>query len=58
MDISKEIEECLIKLRKIQDDDDPEMAHTHADECITRFLSNIGFSDIVYEYDQIDKWYA
>ena len=50
-----EAKQQLIALQKVAD---LEAAHAKADEILLRMLSDLGFDDIVQEYQKIDKWYA
>jgi hypothetical protein len=52
------ITECLDGLKKAQLEKHTESAHEDADECLMKFLTDIGFPDIAYEYDQVEKWYS
>jgi len=58
MDYSAEIEKCIHDLRTAQGMDDTERAHEIADKALQDFLSAIGYADIAYEYDLVDKWYS
>lgn len=51
----KEIKE---KLKKLQQSDDVELSHYEADQIICKLLDNLGYTDIVKEYNKISKWYA
>lgn len=37
---------------------DPEYDHGEADEALTKFLLELGHSNIVEEYEKVKKWYA
>lgn len=37
---------------------DKEMAHIFADDALCDLLIELGFDEIVNEYNTIDKWYA
>ena len=50
-----EAKQQLIALQRV---DDLEAAHVKADEILLLMLSDLGFNDIVQEYQKIDKWYA
>lgn len=50
-----EAKQQLIALQQVAD---LESAHVKADEILLRMLSELGFDDIVQEYQKIDKWYA
>ncbi|WP_313266530.1 hypothetical protein [Sphingobacterium sp.] len=49
------IKQSLIDL---QYNDDTEIAHIQADNILCQFLKELGYEDIVEEYDKIDKWYV
>lgn len=46
------------KLKELAAIDDPEMAHGEADDLICTFLTDLGHSDVVEAYENIEKWYA
>lgn len=48
----------LIELQTIPGDGDPEAAHSEADRVLCLLLSEIGYDDVVAEWDKITKWYA
>jgi hypothetical protein len=50
-----EAKQKLIDLQKVTD---LEVSHIKADEILLSLLSDLGFDDIVQEYQKIDKWYA
>ena len=58
VDVSGATAKCLVTLKKCQEMEDPESAHGFADDAIEEFLGDIGFSDIAYEYSQVEKWYS
>lgn len=58
IDLSKFTQECLMTLRACQENRDTEIAHGDADAAIIKFLSDVGFSDIAYEFSQVHKWYS
>ena len=58
MDSTAEIEKCIHDLRTAQGMDDTEQAHSLADKALQEFLYAIGYGDIAYEYDLVDKWYS
>lgn len=37
---------------------DPESAHAHADRILLKFLSELGYDDIVQAWHKVEKWYA
>ena len=45
----------LITLQKLSD---CEAAHVKADQILLDILLDLGYDDIVQEYEKIDKWYA
>lgn len=51
-----EIKKKLITLQK--NGGDIEQNHQEADKILCDFLIEIGYSDIVKEYNKIEKWYA
>lgn len=53
------MKELTIKLLKeCQKSDDQEMAHIDADSILCNFLTELGYADVVAEYEKICKWYA
>lgn len=50
--------EAIAKLKALQADNDTEVAHIRADDVLVALLSELGFDDVVSEYDKIEKWYA
>jgi len=52
-------EEVVVeKLKILQKLGDTEIAHSMADELLLKFLSDLGYSKIVDEFNKIEKWYA
>lgn len=51
-------EEAIQKLKLQQLSDDPEVAHSIADDILCELLKSLGYEDVVIEWEQIDKWYA
>ena len=49
---------AMLKSTREVFEDDTEMAHRQADEIICGLLEELGYQDIVDEYDKIYKWYA
>ena len=45
-------------LKEYQENDDTEVAHYHADHVLCQLLQDLGYEDVVSEYDRIGKWYA
>ncbi|MDA5496923.1 hypothetical protein [Yersinia aleksiciae] len=51
-------EEIIERLKADQDSGDPESAHSNADDALCDLLINLGYSDVVAEYNKVEKWYA
>ncbi len=51
-------EELITRLKGLQQSEDTETAHIQADWIICNLLEDLGYKDIVKEYDAIMKWYA
>lgn len=51
-------EEAIEKLKEQQNNEDIEVAHSIADTILCRLLESLGYSDVVKEYDRVEKWYA
>ena len=56
----KELEqEAIIELKALQGEGrDVEGCHSEADKILTSLLMNLGFKEVVKEYELIEKWYA
>ena len=52
------IEEIKAKLKELQQSDDVEQSHYEADQIICNLLNDLGYKDILKEYNKISKWYA
>ena len=52
------IEEIIAKLKELQQDDDIDGAHVQADWIICNLLEDLGYTEVIKEYDKISKWYA
>jgi len=50
--------EALLILQQEQKNDDLESAHGTADRVLCDLLTELGYGDVVAEYDKIEKWYA
>ena len=48
----------LIELQTIPGASDPEAAHSEADKVLCQLLRDIGYDDVVTEWEKINKWYA
>lgn len=51
-------EEAIKRLRECQQNDDIEIRHIEADEILCELLTSLGYSDVVQEWNNLDKWYA
>lgn len=51
-------EEAIEKLKEQQNNEDIEVAHSIADTILCRLLESLGYSDVIREYDRVEKWYA
>ena len=49
---------ALKLLKEIQGDWDTEIAHSDADDVLCEMLKALGYSDVVDEYEKVNKWYA
>ena len=49
---------CIAVLRQLQDCYDTESAHIEADEALCGLLIELGYQDVVEEYNKVRKWYA
>ena len=51
-------EDALNKLAECQKNCDAEMAHCDADDVLCALLEDLGYGDVVSEYDKVHKWFA
>lgn len=51
-------EQAIDELKKCQEPGDTEAAHANADEVLIKFLTALGYADVVAEYEKVDKWFA
>lgn len=51
-------EETIDRLKKLVNSDDPEIAHSEADDILCEFLKQQGCQELVEVYEQIPKFYA
>ena len=49
---------AVTNLRTLQQGNDPEGGHVDADNVLCELLSNLGYGDVVEEFEKIYKWYA
>ena len=49
---------ALLILQQEQQNGDLESAHGTADQVLCDLLTELGYGDVVAEYDKIEKWYA
>lgn len=49
-------EATLDALRIAQENLDFEVAHSDADDALCYLLEELGFGDVVAEYDKVEKW--
>lgn len=56
--MKRTIEEIIARLKELQQDDDMERAHIQADWIICNLLEDLGYTEVIKEYDKISKWYA
>jgi phosphomannomutase len=46
------------ELRAQVSNDDTECAHGNADSILCDLLEKLGYTEVVAEYNKVDKWYA
>lgn len=51
-------EEAYAKLKALEFNDDPEMAHIKADDILCELLLSLGCKRVVDEFGKLTKWYA
>lgn len=56
MSVTKE--EAIKELKELQTMRDPESSHMRADGILCELLEELGYADVVREYECIDMWYA
>lgn len=49
---------AIKKLKKLQGSGDNEAAHNEADAILCDLLTELGYADVVAEWEKIEKWYA
>lgn len=55
---SKKLYRYKKRLIELQHNSDTEVAHLSADQILCNILEELGYSDVVKEYNKIEKWYA
>ncbi|MGU3399240.1 hypothetical protein ACLBWS_05775 [Brucellaceae bacterium D45D] len=58
--MSEKVDEKIYinRLRQLQGRGDTELQHVHADDVLCDLLKQLGYEEIVSEFDKVDKWYA
>lgn len=51
-------QQAIDRLKEVQSDPDPEIAHGVADDILCALLESLGYADVVAEWMKVDKWYA
>jgi hypothetical protein len=51
-------EVAIKKLKELQDGGDTEADHGNADAILCDLLIELGYADVVAEWEKVDKWYA
>lgn len=51
-------ERVLNELKHLQESDDPESAHSQADDLLCDLLESLGYEDVVEAWHAIGKWYS
>jgi hypothetical protein len=49
---------AVLELISLQNQGDKEMRHVYADDVLCSLLKDLGYSEVVEEYNKIDKWFA
>ncbi len=50
--------EAIAQLQELQSNGDIENAHIIADKILCDLLKDLGYSDVVLEWKNVEKWYA
>lgn len=50
--------DALLILQQEQKNGDIESAHANADQVLCDLLTELGYGDVIAEYDKVDKWFA
>lgn len=51
-------EQAIEELKNAHANGDTEMGHADADSILCKLLAALGYSDVVEEYEKVDKWFA
>jgi len=51
-------DDAIEQLRKLQESKNLEVSHQEADDILCALLSALGLSDVVDEYEKLEKWYT
>jgi hypothetical protein len=49
---------ALDRLIALQSSEDPEAAHSEADDVLCGLLKSLGYADVVAEWEKVERWYA
>ncbi len=50
--------EAIAQLKELQSNGDIESAHVTADKILCDLLKDLGYGDVVLEWESVEKWYA
>ena len=53
----KEVQDYINRLITLQKNGDPEIDHAEADNILCKIITQLGYPEIVKEYDKIEKCY-
>lgn len=51
-------DEAIKALKECQNDGDTEAAHSNADDILCALLKELGYQNVVDEWNKVPKWYA
>jgi len=54
----KEVDKAITKLKILQKGIDDEVMHCEADYILCELLNCLGYSEVVEEYNKVDKFYG
>ena len=52
------IQDVIGKLKALQSNSDIESAHNQADKILCDLLNSLGYTAVVNEFENLEKWYA